>query len=119
MNLDQITVVIPTIGNRNITKLLTDLSNSVFIKEIIISKPRTEKKIFFLKNKKIKIVYSDIKNQVYQRVSPIRLISTKFLLYLDDDVLLNKNFANNLYKDAIKSGSRFVLSPCYYDNDKK
>ena len=22
-------------------------------------------------------------------------------------------------KDAVKSGSRFVLSPCYYDNDKK
>ena len=119
MHSDQITVIIPTLGNRNITKLLNDLTNSVFIKEIIISKPRNEKKIFFLKNKKIKIVYSDIKNQVYQRVSPIRLISTKFLLYLDDDVLLNKNFVNNLYKDAVKSGSRFVLSPCYYDNDKK
>jgi hypothetical protein len=119
MHFDQITVIIPTLGNRNITKLLTDLTNSVFIKEIIISKPRTKNKNFLLKNKKIKIIYSDIKNQVYQRVTPIRLISNKFLLYLDDDVLLNKNFVNNLYKDAVKSGSRFVLSPCYYDNNKK
>lgn len=119
MQFDQITVIITTLGNRNITKLLTDLTKSVFIKEIIISKPRTLNQNFFLQNKKIKIVYSDIKNQVYQRISPIRLISTKFLLYLDDDVLLNKNFVNNLYKDAVRIGCRFVLSPCYYDNNKK
>jgi GT2 family glycosyltransferase len=41
------------------------------------------------------------------------------LLYIDDDVLLSKNFLQNLYKDAIKNGNRFVLSPCYYDNNKK
>jgi hypothetical protein len=118
MQFNQITVVIPTLGNRNINKLLTDLTNSVFIKEIIISQPRKVNKNFFFKNKKIKIFYSDLKNQVYQRVSPIKLINTKYLLYIDDDVLLKKNFLNNLYKDALKCGSRFVLAPCYYDDNQ-
>jgi hypothetical protein len=118
MQFNQITVIIPTLGNRNINKLLTDLTNSVFIKEIIISQPRKVNKNFFFTNKKIKIFYSDLKNQVYQRVSPIKIINTKYLLYIDDDVLLNKNFLNNLYKDAVKCGSRFVLSPCYYDDNQ-
>jgi hypothetical protein len=119
MQFDQITVVIPTLGNRNIIKLLRNLVNSVFIKEIIISLPRREKKNIFLKSKKIKIVYSDIKNQVYQRISPIKFINTQFLLYLDDDVIFNNNFLSNIYKDAIKNNNKFVLSPCYYDHSKK
>ena len=69
MKTNQLTAVIPTLGNKNISKLLSKLVKNDLIKEVLISVPNSNKgKIYKYKNKKVKIIYSDFKHQVKQRI---------------------------------------------------
>ncbi len=116
MKKKQITVVIPTLGKKNISKLLKKITNNNLVKEVLISIPNlNNKKIHNFNNKKIKIVNSRFKHQVKQRIICYKKIKTKYTLLLDDDVNFNKNFIMNLLKIKIEKGNNSVIGPIYYN----
>ena len=114
---NQLTVVIPTLGKKNLDSLLKKLTKSIFVKEIFISIPYSNnKKTHSLNNKKIKIVKTKFKHQVKQRIACYKKIRTKYLL-LDDDVSFNNYFVFKLIKAKVKKGDNAIIGPIYY-NDK-
>ena len=118
MKNNQLTVVIPTLGKKNLDSLLKKLTKSIFVKEIFISIPYSNnKKTHSLNNKKIKIVRTKFKHQVKQRIACYKKIRTKYTLLLDDDVSFNNYFIFKLFKAKVKKGDKAVIGPTYY-NDK-
>ena len=97
----KISIIICTIGaNKNLMKLLSSISRQSHMPlEVIIV---TYKKIFnFNKYKfKINIIKSKKKNQVYQRSLGLKYLSklSKFILQLDNRVILDKNCLYELEK---------------------
>ena len=116
MKTNQLTAVIPTLGNKNISKLLSKLVKNDLIKEVLISVPNSNKgKIYKYKNKKVKIIYSDFKHQVKQRILCYKKIKTKLTILLDDDIDFNNNFISNLVKIKLQKGNNSVIGPVYYN----
>ena len=107
-----LSIIIPVFNNLNhVLDLLksVDISNSKNIEVIIIddgSKPKLKKKL-----NKFKLKYKYIKNSgpSYARNFGAKISSGKFLLFLDSDLVLPKNFLkrliNLLKKEKIKIGT--------------
>ena len=107
-----LSIIIPVFNNLNhVLDLLksVDISNSKNIEVIIIddgSKPKLKKKL-----NKFKLKYKYIKNSgpSYARNFGAKISSGKFLLFLDSDLALPKNFLkrliNLLKKEKIKIGT--------------
>ena len=107
-----LSIIIPVFNNLNhVLDLLksVDISNSKNIEVIIIddgSKPKLKKKL-----NKFKLKYKYIKNlgPSYARNFGAKISSGKFLLFLDSDLVLPKNFLkrliNLLKKEKIKIGT--------------
>ena len=107
-----LSVIIPVFNNLNhVLDLLksVDISNSKNVEIIIIddgSKPKLKKKL-----NKFKLKYKYIKNSgpSYARNFGAKISSGKFLLFLDSDLVLPKNFLkrliNFLKKEKIEIGS--------------
>lgn len=112
----QLTVVIPTLGKKNLDNLLKKLTKSNFVKEIFISIPYSyNKNIHSFNNKKIKIIQTKFKHQVKQRIACYKKIRTKYTLLLDDDVIFNNNFIFKLFKAKVKKRDNTVIGPTYYN----
>ncbi len=100
---NQISIVIPT---KEHSKELTETINSINKqtykpKEIIlVSFKKINKKFLLNKKIKIKILFSEIQNQVIQRNIGINNLSNKsdIILQLDDRIVLNKNCLFELNK---------------------
>ena len=118
MRQSQITVIIATLGIYKNFDLINNLSKSNLVKKIIISLPLTNRKIFYNSNK-VRFFYNWKKNQVFQRISALKNINTKYLLYLDDDVYFDFNFVNLLLQQKLKSGANSIIAPVYYDKISK
>jgi len=89
-------IIIPTSGSKSIYSTYRSiLRQNNFPAQIIIVTNRKIKNKF---NKKTKVVYSKIKNQVYQRTLALKYLNPNIslLLFLDDKVLLEKNCIKNL-----------------------
>jgi len=114
-----ISVVIPTLGNFNINNLKHQiLNNTEKVKfEIIfcIPKKKYSKLIKFLKFKNIKIVKSNVHNQVHQRLNAIKYAKFDYILQLDDDIILDKLFLTRIYYSSKVLGRDFCLSPIFKD----
>ena len=106
----EISVVIPTIGDRDILPTINSLNNSTLIPtEIIIVslKAKTQKHI----NKKYKnvvFVKASKKGQVNQRIFGFKNAKNKYVVQLDSDILVNINTIELLYKEAIKDNKTCV-----------
>tara|TARA_B100000963_G_scaffold227335_1_gene198286 strand:- start:19909 stop:20748 length:840 start_codon:yes stop_codon:yes gene_type:complete len=112
----KLTVVIPTLGKKNLDQLLKKLIKNNFVKEILISIPYSyNKSTNSFNNKKIKIIRTKFKHQVKQRIICYKKIKTKYTLLLDDDVSFNNNFILKLFKAKIQKGDNTVIGPTYYD----
>ena len=117
-----VTVVIPTLGKKNMNRTLKILNSNKYIKKIIISLPKN----FKFKNnygkvkkvKKVKIIYSKIKGQVKQRLSAYKFIKTNNIIYMDDDLIIDNNLVNNLLKMKIQKGPKSVIAPIYFEKKK-
>lgn len=114
-----ISVVIPTLGNFNINNLKHQiLNNSEKIKfEIIFCIPKNKysKLIKLLKFRNIKIIKSDVHNQVHQRLNAIKYAKFNYILQLDDDIILEKLFLTRIYYSSKVLGKKFCLSPIFKD----
>ena len=92
---DLITVVIPSLGAPHLTKTLNSLlSIGLIYKVIIVLPPGTE---FNYGSDKVKVINSNESGQVAQRAFGIKIVSTKFLLLLDDDISVSSDVIFNMY----------------------
>ena len=122
MKRNLITVVIPTLGTKNMNKTLKILNSNKYIKKIIISLPKSfEFKSYDANMKKIQIIHSKIKGQVKQRISAYKFIKTNNIIYMDDDLIIDTNLVNNLLKMKLQKGLKSVIAPIYFEkkNSKK
>jgi glycosyltransferase involved in cell wall biosynthesis len=112
-----ISVIIPTIGDRDLIPTLNSLQNTnVAIDEIIISVPeKTEiNKNLLLYNGKITIHFSKYKGQVLQRIEGFKVAKNDIVVQLDDDIVLEKNCLKLMYH-FIKLNKTAALSAHFHD----
>ena len=116
----EISVVIPTIGDRDILPTINSLNNSTLIPtEIIIVslKAKTHKHI----NKKYKnvvFVKANKKGQVNQRIQGFKIAKSKFVMQLDDDITLHKSCLEVLTRNLYLNNN-YSVSPNLFENRSK
>lgn len=113
---DLVSVVIPSLGAPHLTKTIDSLLCSDLIKVVIIVLPRGNK--FYYDDERIKIVYSNIRGQVAQRAFGIKMVSTEFLILMDDDISVSSSVISNMYKFCLYNQNAAV-APVLCDNETK
>ena len=107
-----VSVVITTIGEKNLSNLVKDLLNGSRIpKEIILVYPPDYN---FLNNNIINDVISlksKVKGQVYQRKTGIDKASYKTILQLDADLKIFRNTLKELWNTHIQLGNKVAIGP--------
>ena len=87
-----LSIVIPSLGHDHLAETLNKIeASSIQPDEIIVCLPKKyilSKKIKNIKG--LKILYSEVKGQVIQRIIGIRSAKNKIIMQLDDDIQLDK-----------------------------
>ena len=118
--LKDVTVVIPTIGEKKIFRTVYLLNNVDYLRPacIIISVHFSRyNKVKFLKKlyNNIMIVKTTKKSQVLQRIKGFQKCKTKFALQLDADCFINSKDVLILKKQLIKLGLKSSIAPVFLD----
>jgi hypothetical protein len=122
--LNDLTIVIATIGEDTLFVTLDSISKSYHVpKEIIVSIPDlmlTENlKNLLGKYKIVKIIQTSVSGQVFQRIEAFKKVSTKLVLQLDTDIKLKPNTIIELYNSIINKGPHAVIGVILMPHDKK
>ena len=113
----KISVVIPTIGSRNLKRTLDSINNSsVKVDEVIISLPSNSN---FDKNKyknysNLKFYFSRFKGQVAQRIDGFKLAKNELVVQLDDDIILEKKCLEFM-SILIKQNNQYCVAAHFYN----
>ncbi len=113
----KISIVIPTIGNRNLTDTLNSIyQSSLKAEEVILSIPQDT---FLDKNKfnhfkNLKIIKSRVKGQVAQRIEGFKVAKNDIVVQLDDDIILERECLK-LMLAFIKRNNNSAVSAHFYD----
>jgi GT2 family glycosyltransferase len=113
----KIDVVIPTLHGKNLYYTIKSLNTGSLRPRKIIC-VYYYKFNFYKFKKKFKNIYfvkSNIRNQVQQRIEGFKHVNSKYVLQLDDDIILEKNALLNLMKNKIKLGNNAVVGPVFLD----
>jgi len=113
----KISIVIATVGNRNLIPTIKSLNkNTIKPDEIIISIPLKYINEFQeLKSiNNVKIVISKNKGQVKQRIEGFRNVKNDIVVQLDDDILLKEDCLERL-KNSLKENGNCAVSPNLFD----
>ena len=113
----KISIVIPTIGTRDLIPTINSLNaNSIKPDEIIISIPSKESN--YLNKLKdfnnVKIIVSKFKGQVKQRIEGFKIAQNEIVVQLDDDIILKKDCLERLI-NSIKKNGDCAVSPNLFD----
>lgn len=111
-----ISVVIPTLGSDSLYNTIHSL-NSGTIKphEILICIPNNYSvKIDLSIYDNVRILYTDIKGQVKQRLYGFENSRSSFVLQLDDDIILEKKCIENLLSELHNLNNKSAVSPLFY-----
>ena len=112
-----LSLVIPTIGDRDLFPTLFSIKkSSIQINEIIISAPIKNKlnRIELQKIKNLKIHISKFKGQVLQRIEGFKIAKGDIIVQLDDDIILEKNCLE-IMRDFIKNNHDTAISAHFHD----
>ena len=112
-----ISVVIPTIGTREIKPTLDSIFNGSHIpEEVLLCVPSAlADTLSNYKTKRIVIIPCSKKGQVIQRIEGFKKASSEYVLQLDDDIVLDKDCLLQLYTAINELGRDCAISPQYYD----
>jgi len=113
----KISIVIATIGNRNLLPTINSLNNNTIKPdEIIIS--ITSKYLNEFQELKtfnnVKIVLSRFKGQVKQRIEGFKNVKNNIVVQLDDDIILKEDCLEKL-KNSLKANGNCAVSPNLFD----
>lgn len=118
-----ISIVIPTLGHKHIINTL----NKIFLgshlpSEVLVVIPKEDflkvKSLRLLFNKyNLKIIISNERNQVIQRINGFKKIKFKYVLQLDDDIELYNDCLVKLY-NFINGRLNISVAPKYVNNHK-
>jgi len=117
----RISIVIPTIGDRNLIQTINSLNNNTIRPdEIIICIPSKQSNEFQeLKSiNNVKIIRSKYKGQVKQRIEGFKFAKNEIIVQLDDDIILSKNCLERLLK-VLKNKGKCAVSPNLFDIKEK
>jgi len=112
-----ISIVIPTIGNRDLLSTLVSIEeSSIRVDEIIISIPNNVKlydKYFKMFNN-VRVINSDNKGQVVQRIEGFKSTKNEIVVQMDDDIILEKKCLELMYQQ-IKKNKKSAISAHFHD----
>ena len=101
----EISIVINTIGENILNKVLESIVNSsVNVKEIIISIPENKNLSIskeLINEDNIKIIKTKFNNQINQRIAGFKIASGKYIIQLDSDINLDKFCIENLHTSIL------------------
>lgn len=117
-NISDITVVIPTIGEKSLKKVVKSLlEGSLIPDKILICIPNeylaSTNEILTL-HRSIEIIQTSRKGQVYQRSIGFSYSKTKYTLQLDSDVIVGKNLLSKLIH-RMEKYDRVAVGPIILD----
>jgi glycosyltransferase involved in cell wall biosynthesis len=114
MNSD-ISVVIPTLGGAHLTQTINALLSSTKVpNEIIICIPRqSSHELEIDENPLINILLSEERGQVKQRIIGLKQAKYRYILQLDDDILVDAQCVENLIATTIRLGNKVAISPSF------
>ena len=114
-----ISVVIPTIGEKILHKVIKKLlSGTIIPNEILLVFSENDKENAFAYNnyENTKILFCPFKGQVKQRIFGFRNANNKYVLQLDSDILVSRNTIELLFGQIIKN-SKCCISPKIVNKD--
>ena len=114
-----VSIVIPTLGGTSLLKVIKLLNENLTIpEEIIICIPKKQKYDNLIKNfENVKIIKTNIKGQVSQRIEGFKNATQEFVLQLDDDCKISTDDIYNLMINLKKLGEGNVVAPIYFDEN--
>ena len=113
----KISLVVPTIGNRNLIPTLRSIvESSIEVDEIIISLPDQVNinKDIFKSFKNLIFLNSKVKGQVAQRIEGFKVAKNDIVVQLDDDIILERECLK-LMLAFIKKNNYSAVSAHFYD----
>lgn len=113
-----ISVVIPTVGDRNVEPTIKALNQSTIIPEeiIIVTLKRNNFENLSSSYKNIKIIKAKRAGQVNQRIEGFKKAKNTFVMQLDDDIILDRKCIESLYH-KIKKNKKASFSPNIFELD--
>ena len=117
-----ISIVIPTLGEKELIKCLKKISSGTkYPKEVLLVIPKENVKLVinyskFYKKINTKVIISNKKNQVYQRILGFKKAKNKFVFQLDGDVYLEKSCLEKLF-NFIKNKEKVAVAPRYTNKE--
>ena len=110
-------VVIATLGNTNLIETIEQINNGILKPEeilVCIPKEYTSNVKNILNIKNVKIVPTNVKGQVQQRIEGFKLVKTDYTIQLDDDIYVNENCFNILIQKLKYFGKDSAVSPTLF-----
>lgn len=115
-----LTIVIPTLGESSLKKCINSVYRSTYrpkIIFIIIPKKYSHRiNSNYTNSKEIRVVYTNFKGQVKQRIYGFKLCSTKYVMQLDSDIILETNTIELLYKCKLRLSFNTAIAPFLKEN---
>jgi GT2 family glycosyltransferase len=112
-----VSVVIPTLGGDFLAKTIHVLNNGTIVPdEILVCIPEGyEENVSEIYHSNIQVLLTKVKGQVAQRAEGFKAAKNKFVMQLDDDMLVSDNLVENLIKVLNSRTEKSVVSPGYFD----
>ena len=112
-----ISVIIATLGGESLISTVNSINNgSIIPNEILICIPKEFIENIFINFQydNVKIIETNEKGQVIQRINGFNLAIYEYVLQIDDDVILDYNCLEQLYNSLTQSDPFTSISPCLY-----
>ena len=117
---EDLTIVIPSIGEKSLENTIVSiLKNTVLPKIILVILPVGTNFNLKINSDIIKILYSTNKGQVNQRILGFKKTSTKYVMQLDSDIILNQFTIEKLIQFMSKTDGKTAVAPILYPLLKK
>jgi hypothetical protein len=118
-NQQAITVVIATLGGGSLASTLTSLNcGTVIPSEILVCIPVEDAwKVADLRHDNVKILTTDFRGQVPQRIWGFKNASSELVMQLDDDICVDSVCLERLMETLLSLGPKVAVAPALIDQD--